>query len=499
MQARVLAAAVAIAVAVAMLTGLAGPAAAEPAETGPLARYYAQSLDWTRCSAGQCAWLTVPLDYSQPDGTTIRLRISRTRAEAGAERLGSLLTNPGGPGAEGVSFGQYLAGALSEDVTRRYDIVGFDTRGVGQSAPITCMDGRETTRWTRTDTTPDTPSEEAILMRRARALARGCLERSPQMARFVGSENTVRDMDILRQALGDERLNLVGFSYGTYLGVRYAEAFPERVGRFVLDGAVDPALDMMQLSEQQSTGFQLALSRFADDCAGRANCPWPGQARDVLAGIQRLLRDLDTRPLPARPGPPLVQAEALTAVFYSMYSPVLWPVLRSALRDAVRGDGRELSELAAYANDRTGPDRYGSNMASAFPAIACWDRPATPDAAGLGSAARRWARGVAVPELARAMSWGNAPCSVWYGHTSRPPAPATSATTAPILVIGGKHDPATPYSWAQAMNRSLPTSVLLTFDGDGHTAYGNGSTCVDTTVDAYLIKGTLPPTGKVCR
>ena len=266
----------------------------------------------------------------------------------------------------------------------------------------------------------------------------------------------------------------------------------------VLDGAVDPSLDVMQLSRDQSEGFQHSLSRFADDCASRSNCPWAGDGSAVLAGISRLLRDLDDRPLPAPPGRPLVQSEALTAVFYAMYSPQLWSILRSALRDARRGDGRELSELAAFATDRTGPDRYGSNMASAFPAISCWDQSAAPGASGLASAARRWSRGVAVPELARAMAWGNAPCSVWYGHASRAPGPASSTTSAPMVIIGGRHDPATPYAWAQALHRQLPTSVLLTFTGDGHTAYGNGSVCLDSAVDAYLVSGRLPADGTSC-
>lgn len=489
----------AVVAAAALVPGAAGTAAAAPPEAGPLAPYYTQALDWSRCAAGQCAWLTVPLDYADPAGQTIRLRISRTPARSAADRLGSLVTNPGGPGAEGVDYASYLAGSVDPEIARRYDIVGFDPRGVGQSAPITCLDGRQTTRWLRTDITPDTPRETAALMRRARSLAQGCLDRSPQMARHVGSEGTVRDMDILRSALGDDQLDYVGFSYGTYLGTRYAELFPDRVGRLVLDGAVDPSLDMMQLSQGQSRGFQLALARFADDCARRPACPWRGGSAGVLAGIERLLSGLDSRPLPAAPSRRLVQAEAITAVLYAMYSPSLWPMLRAGLRQAVAGDGRGLAELAAFASDRTGPNRYGSNMASAFPAIACWDQPATPGSAGLATAAQEWSRGVAVPELARALAWGNAPCSVWYGHSDLAPAPARTSTTAPMLVIGSSYDPATPYAWAQALNRQLPTSVLLTSARDGHTAYGNGSTCVDSAVDEFLLEGRLPAAGTTCR
>lgn len=466
----------------------------------PLNRFYTQTLDWESCAEGRCAWLTVPLDYDDPAGETIRLRVSRAAATGTADqRIGSLVVNPGGPGVPGLDYASYLSASLEKKVSRAYDMVGFDPRGVGQSAPISCLTGAQTTRWLRTDMTPDTAAERAVLMRRARALADGCLRRSPEIARHVGSEETVRDMDILREALGDDSLNLLGYSYGTYLGTRYAELFPDRVGRFVLDGAVDPSLDIMEVSKDQSDGFQLALTRFAKDCSGRPACPWKGSAKDVLAGLNTLLADLDTNPLPTHRGRRLVQSEAINAVFYAMYSPSLWPSLRTALRQAVAGDGLGLAEMAAYASDELAPNRYGSNMASAFPAIACWDAPAAPDSAGLQAAATRWAADAPVPLMARAMSWSNAPCSVWYGHSSVPPARADSATTSPILIIGGTYDPATPYAWAQALNRQLPTSTLLTYRGDGHTVYGGGSGCVNGIVDDYLVTGALPKVGTTCR
>lgn len=467
--------------------------------TDPLGVFYSQTLAWEKCGAQECSWLTVPLDYGEPAGATIRLRVSRTRASGPASaRLGSLVTNPGGPGAPGVDFAGYLAGALAPTVTRAYDIVGFDTRGVGASAPIECMSGRQTTRWYRTDLTPDTARERSVVMTRAQQLADGCLARSPQIARHVGTENTVRDMDILRQALGDESLTFLGYSYGTYLGTRFAEVFPERVGRFVLDGAVDPSLDVMQVSRDQSAGFQLALARFAADCVKRSSCPWTGTPNRALNGINTLLDAVERRPLPTR-SLPLIEAEALTALFYGMYSPTLWPSLRSALRQATRGDGQGLSELAAFATDRITPDRYATNMASAFPAIACWDSPAAPGAAGLAAAAAEWSAKARVPALATAMSWSNAPCSVWFGHSSVPPAPAQTTTSAPILVIGGTYDPATPYEWAKALHAQLPTSTLLTYRGDGHTVYGGTSSCIDRTVDEYLLEGQMPPAGTVCR
>lgn len=481
------------------LTPSAGAVAtAYPAE---LASFYTQRLDWSRCEEGlECSWLTVPRDYANPSGTTIRLRISRKAASGpAAKRQGSLVVNPGGPGASGLDFPAYVAAGIAPEIATEFDIVGFDTRGVGKSVPVTCMTGRQTTTWLRADGSPDTLAEQRRLMSLAARLAQGCLDTSPAIARHLGSAETVRDMDILRQAIGDERLNFLGFSYGTFLGTLYAEEFPARVGRFVLDGALDPSLDIMQVSKGQSDGFQLAMTRFARNCASLRSCPWSGSASNVLRGINTILAKVDRRPLPTESGRDLVQAEALSALFYAMYSPTLWPILRQALGQAKIGDGYGLQSIADYAVERTGPNTYATNMASAFPAIACWDAPAAPGIEGLRAAAAAWSKGARVPEMARAMSWGNAPCAQWFGHSGRVPAPASTSTTVPILVIGTTYDPATPYEWSKALNRQLPTSTLLTFRGDGHTAFGGGSRCVDDAVTRYVLTGTTPPAGTVCR
>jgi pimeloyl-ACP methyl ester carboxylesterase len=478
----------------------ARPAALAADSPSALAPYYSQQLAWSACGDMQCTWLTVPLDYGNPAGTTIRLRVARVPAAgSAAQRMGSLVVNPGGPGASGLDFASYMAGAVSPAVSAAYDLVGFDTRGVGKSAPITCMSGAQTTRFLRTDPAPGSRAEELRLWRVSGQIPRGCLAMSPEMARHVGSDDTVRDMDILRAALGDTHLTYLGFSYGTFLGTLYAEMFPDTVGRLVLDGAIDPSLDVMQVSQGQSGGFQRAVTRFAADCATKSLCPWRGSTTAVLTGINALLARLDRTPMPTHMGAPLVKAEALSAIFYAMYSPDLWPLLRQGLRQARNGDGLGLQQLADYASDRTGPTTYSSNMASAFPAISCWDTPPSPGIDGLRAAAAAWSKGAAVPDMAKAMSWGNAPCSQWYGHSSRKPAPAVSTTTAPLLVVGTIYDPATPYQWAQALSRQLTTSRLLTYNGDGHTAYGGNSRCIDSAVDAYLLSGALPAVGTICR
>ncbi len=495
----------------AMGLALAAPASAVTPPSSPatvpsdadapeLAAFYSQALTWSGCEDGlTCAWLTVPLDYADPTGATIRLRVAKATATGpAAARQGSVVVNPGGPGASGVDFTSYVAQAIAARVATQFDIVGFDTRGVGQSAPVSCMTGRQTTQWLRADGSPNTSLEQRRLMELGNRLAQGCLTMSPDVARHVGSENTVRDMDVLRATLGDTRLNFLGYSYGTYLGTLYAEQFPDRVGRFVLDGALDPSLDAMQVSRGQSGGFQVAITRFAQDCIRHATCPTRTSARAVLRSINALLARLDARPMRTKAPRDLVQAEALGAMFYSMYSPLIWPSLRSALRQAGKGDGTGLQAIADYANERTGPNSYASNMASAFPAISCWDVPAPAGEAGLRAAADEWSRTAAVPDMARMMAWGNGVCSQWFGHAARGPAPASSTTTASILVVGTTFDPATPYPWAVALSKQLTGSTLLTYRGDGHTAYGSGSRCIDRAVDAYFLTGTMPAAGTVC-
>ena len=483
----------------ALLTGQVSAAqgASEPAPE--LRAFYSQQITWGPCPGRgakvQCAAVTVPLDYSQPSGRTIELALLRTPASR--QSTGSIVVNPGGPGAGGLDYAQYLASVMDPQVLADFDIVGFDPRGVGQSAPIVCMTGKQTTRWYRTDTTPDSAAERSTLLDRAAQISRGCLRRDPQLARSIGSDSTVRDLDIIRSVLGDERLNWLGFSYGTGLGALYAQEFPDRVGRMVLDGGVDPSLDAMQISADQSRGFQVAIGRFAADCAQKAGCVAKSQT-GVLSFINSLLRTLDSSSLPTDGRRDLVQAEALTALFFAMYSTDLWPSLRTGLRQAKNGDGTTLQLLAQLANDQVGPDRYGSNIASAFYAIGCWDYPPTPGEAGLRSAAAQWSRSALVPEMGRAMSWENAPCSTWFGHSPNPPAPVSSTTDAPILVIGTVFDPATPYVWSQALSEQLPTSRLLTHRGDGHTAYADDNPCIDDITDRYLLTGALPAEGTTC-
>lgn len=474
-------------------TTLTTPAHAD----GALDRYYTQVLDWQQCGSHECARLTVPLDYANPDNGDITLALERV-LHSGPTSQGAIVVNPGGPGVPGTGFASVVASDIAPAVAAEFDIVGFDPRGTGSSSPVTCLSDAQTARWLDADPTPDTPAEVRRIMTLGATIPQGCLTRSPSIARHLGTESTVHDLDIMRAALGQPTLNLLGFSYGTLLGARYAERFPATVGRMLLDGAVDPRLDAMQISAGQSAGFQQAISRFAADCASRTSCPYGRTKAGVLRGINALLARLDRRPMPTHTGAPLLEAQAISALFATLYDKAAWPQLRTALAAAKHDDGTDLQQIAYQQSERIGPASFAGNFTSAFYAISCWDDPATPKATGLSTAARRWAATAAVPAMAQAMSWGNAPCSSWFGHSARKPAAVHSTTTAPIVVVGTTHDPATPYAWARSLARQLPTSTLVTFDGDGHTAYGNDSPCLQSILDRYLLTGSVPAAGTRC-
>ncbi|MDP2012803.1 MAG: alpha/beta hydrolase [Actinomycetota bacterium] len=475
---------------------MAAPLSASAAPSG-LNSYYSQTLDWHSCSAGQCAQLRVPLDYSDLSKGDISIAVSRI-VHSGATSQGSIVINPGGPGESGLGFAWYAAKFLAPAVAKEFDFIGFDPRGVGKSAPVTCMTPKQTASWLAMDSTPDNPKEIDEVMRAAARISKGCLKFSPRISPFVGTPSTAQDLDLLRSALGEDKLNWLGFSYGTALGTTYLETFPDRVGRFVLDGALNPELNSMQISAGQSVGFQRAFQNFAADCANRKNCSLGQTPAVVTAKVNALLARLDQHPLRTDQGPQLTQALGMGGMLTAMYTQDLWQPLSQAIEQALAGNGTGLLELAWSGAEQIGPTKFTSNVQSAYYAIDCWDNPKPPGAAGFSAAAKRWSANAPVPEFAKSIAWSNAPCTAWFDHNPQAPAPAATSTKAPILVIGTRFDPATPYEWSRALSSQLPTSTLLTYEGNGHTAYGSGSNCIDDLVDQYLLRGTLPAKSTSC-
>ncbi|GHF63238.1 alpha/beta hydrolase [Streptomyces griseosporeus] len=457
-----------------------------------------QKLDWGRCRATadapapgsdwQCATLKAPLDWSDPGGKTIRLALIRSKAR-GDDRIGSLLFNFGGPGGSGVSGMPAYASTVSA-LHERYDLVSWDPRGVGGSQGVRCRSDKEIQAAEVLDATPDSPAEETAYLKDATDFGKGCRQAAGKLMEHVSTTDTARDMDLMRQVLGDAKTHYFGISYGTELGGVYAHLFPKNVGRLVLDAVVDPSADTVGHAENQARGFQRALD---DYLKSTGQDPKKGSQE-----IADLLKRLDAEPLPTGSGRKLTQTLAVTGIVLPLYSKDSWPTLTSALEAAQEGDGSELLALADGYNERDASGHYGTTTHSQR-VISCLDdkeRP-TPEE----TKRRLPAFEKISPVFGAFLGWDTAGwCHDWpvAGQHETPEVSAPGA--APVLVVGNTGDPATPYEGARRMADELGkgVGVVLTWKGEGHGAYGSGSDCVDSTVNAYLLEGTVPEDGKVC-
>jgi pimeloyl-ACP methyl ester carboxylesterase len=462
-----------------------------------LERFYRQRPEWSGCGNGfECARVEVPIDYKRPRGHVVRLSVVRLPVARRDGRAGSLVLNPGGPGASGVAYARRAATEVSDAVRRRFDIVGFDPRGVGQSDPVQCLDDQQTDALLAADPTPDDATEVRATVAQAKGLAAQCGAKGGDLLAHVGTADAARDMDVLRAVLGDRRLNYLGKSYGTFLGATYAEEFPRNVGRFVLDGAMDPALDADAINLGQAQGFEVATRAFVSDCVRRPGCPLGTNVEAGVARLQRFLHDLDARPVRTNDAArPLTEGRGSLGVGTAMYDDQFWPVLRQGLQAAINGDGSTLLLLADALTDR-GPDGFRSNSNTVIFAVNCLDRPEPGGLSTVQQALPRYTR--AAPTWGAFLAWGRLPCSYWPVKGTGRPRPISARGSGPIVVVGTTRDPATPYAWAQGLARELDDGHLITYDGDGHTAYRRGSQCVDQAVDDYLLGGQVPGEGLRC-
>jgi pimeloyl-ACP methyl ester carboxylesterase len=458
-----------------------------------LARFYSQQLAWETCHEDfQCTTVEVPLDYDAPDGEVIELAVLRRPAD-GDDRTGSLLVNPGGPGASGTEYAR--AGPVNDDVAERFDVVGFDPRGVGKSVPIDCLDDAELDDFLETDGSPDDPAEITQLQEQTAAFVSGCADRSGEMIPAVGTVNVARDLDILRAALGDEVLYYRGASYGTDIGAEYAELFPDRVGRLVLDGAIDPTLTGDEFALGQARGVERALTAYLESCTDDEDCPLGETESEARSTLTTLLDVIDATPLPTNDeARPLTQSLAVLGIVLPLYlSPDEgYLLLNLALERALAGDGSALLLLADQYLRRNADGTFDGNLNEANIAVNCVDRPWAQEIE-----ARIPEFEMASPLLGAYLAWSGLVCTQW--PVSAPdPARVTAAGAAPILVVGTTGDLATPYEWAEALAGQMESAVLITHEGSGHTAYRKGSDCIDDAVDDYLIDGTVPEDGLRC-
>ena len=386
-----------------------------------LAAFYNQDVDWNGCDGGfECANLTVPADYDNPDSGTLELEVVRLKAK---DPLGSLILNPGGPGGSGVDYARAARGVLTSQLVDAYDVVGFDPRGVVSSTPVDCLEDSELDVLFAADGTPDTPQEVAELAEASTLLGEGCQTLSPDIAPYMDTESAARDMDILRAVLGDEQLNYLGKSYGTYLGAQYAELFPDRVGRVVLDGVLPSSLNSDEITLGQAKAFDEVLRRFVEDCITQEDCPLPRDVDAGVARIQQFLADLDQDPLPGIGDRVLTEALGTYAILsYLYFPPTDWDVLRFGLETAFDGDGSVLMDMMDSRIQRRPDGTFDNNGNEAFYAVSCLDRPAVGGvdhaeqlAAGLGD---RGPRVRAVPGLGEPAVLGVADGG-WHGRGGR--------------------------------------------------------------------------------
>lgn len=467
---------------------------------GNLRPYYDQKLSWRPCgvSGFECATMKAPLDYAKPDaGNDLKLAVARKKATGPGRRIGSLLVNPGGPGASAIDYLQQYAPQPAA-VRARYDMVAMDPRGVARSAPVECLSNKQMDHYTEVDQTPDTPAETTKLVNAYRGFAKGCEAHSGKLLPHVSTVETSRDMDVLRAVLGDAKLNYVGASYGTLIGATYAGLYPSRVGRMVLDGAMDPELDSRATNLEQTAGFNTAFTSFAADCIKQKDCPLGTKSTtDAGRQLSALFKKLDTHPAATGQARKLTESLATTGVIAAMYDQRAWPVLREYLAQAEAGDGRGLLTLSDSYYERD-PNGTYSNQMYANPAVNCLDlAPAFRDPAQARAAVPAFRK--ASPVFGETFAWSALNCAYWPVKPTGTAHRIEAKGAAPILVVGTTRDPATPYIWAKALAAQLSSATLLTYEGDGHTAYGRGSDCIDTAINTYLLDGTVPPKGKRCK
>lgn len=448
-----------------------------------ISSFYEQELDWRNCyGAFECTKYQVPIDYEDLDLGTFDIAVLKKSAP---DAIGNLVINPGGPGGSGVDYAYSYQQVFTPEIINKFNIVGFDPRGVGRSAPIECLSDSETDQAYSATAYPEDDAELAKLRKESAEYAKSCLKDNDYLKHY-GTANAARDMDILRALLGDEKLNYLGKSYGTYLATLYAQLFPERVGRFILDGAVDPTLNSLDQALQQAVGFDSAFSAFVDDCKIDINCVFD---EDAIVQMQGKLQELKANPLTVGDRE-LTESLAVYGIAMGLYDQEFgWPALRKALKELFNDEGKFLLDMADAYTGRDSDGTYQSNEADALAVISCNDFPQSKVDAEMVKAA--------APLFGKYVAYGDMTCE-YLPHGKFVMVKDAIELNSPILVIGTTNDPATPYRWAVKLSEILTNSRLITLESDGHTGYNRGSECIDQTVEKYLISGDIPAENLLC-
>lgn len=451
-----------------------------PAIVGDVGGFVPSPIDWAPCDddrTADCGNLDVPLDWGQPDGTKIQLAVARRPATG--DRIGVLFTNPGGPGGSGVDLA--LGSPFSPPISNRFDIVGWDPRGVGQSTRIECGDTVDD--FLGVDSSPDTPDEQTELDQAAKAVADECQNEDGDLIAHVGTDNVARDLEALRISLGEPKLTYLGFSYGTSIGLRYLALFPTNVRAMVLDGVVDPTLDLEGWLTQQARAFDDSMNRAFAACGNVEPCPVP----DLAEAYDELAAKVEELPIPAGRGRQLGPSALATAAILVSYDPGAWKLLPPAIADALDGDGAAMYELAESYYDLSGFTAYAS--------VACTDAAHPVGAEAYAAFADRL-REVS-PRFGESVANELLPCAFWQAPVAQITGVVRGEGSPPILVLGNRGDAATPYANSVKVAEMLADGHLVSNDDEGHTAFGR-SNCVDNAVEDYLIDVAVPETDPDC-
>lgn len=484
------------------LAPIATPSATvDPTVKAVLKPYYGQTVGWKNCGKRiMCTSVKVPTNWDAPAAGSISLAVAYRAADI-AKPLGSIIFNPGGPGASGYDWilnsVDYLGTA---NLRSKFNIVGFDPRGVGHSEPtVKCFNAKDTDAFLYGDDGFPLGSPQSIKSSRAilKKFATACAQNTGPAIAHIDTVSAAKDIDVIRAVMGSPKLDFLGFSYGSFLGETYASLFPKKIAHMVIDGVIDPTVTDAQQSVLQIKGFDLALRNYLADCLSSSDCPFAGTVPQALSKIRTLLRKLETSPLPTKDGRPLNAWVANTGLIMPLYSQDYWPQLSQAFTEAFDGDGSTFMSLADTYNDRDASGKYTSNLMEANIAISCLDSRQPSDAASMAKQNSRML--AASPTLGRYWQFGALTCETWPYPVAKHKSDYSAKGSAPILVVGTTGDPATPYGQAVSVaTKVLSSGHLVTYNGEGHTAYGRSNECVSSAVDNYFIKGTVPAVDPGC-
>ena len=459
-----------------------------------------QTPNWALCEGDvfQCATVQVPVDWNKPEGKTFGLALIRKVTN---KAIGSLVLNPGGPGGSGYDFlKNNWADIGTNELRSAYTLVSFDPRGVSRSAGVKCLSPKDTDHFLYDASDAELGSAEDLKVMRAeiKKFVTACQKNTSDVLGHIDTVSAAKDLEVIRTALGESKLNYLGFSYGTFLGTTYASLFPEKVGRFVLDGAIDPRVSDEQQSINQLAGFDLALNNYLKDCVdNNVDCPFKGSFWSAKQEVKNFLLKMEKKNLPTSMDRELTISSATTGLIMALYSDTYWQYLTQAFTEAKAGDGTTFLRLADFYNDRQDNGTYTGNTFEANVSVNCLDSRSSSKAADMETQNAKLLQ--LSPILGRYWQNGALLCEQWPFPVAERPESYSAKGAPTIVVVGTTGDPATPFEQSVDLaHQVLADGFLITFKGEGHTAYGRSNECVSSAVDDFLINGKLPNKEPVC-